>query len=171
MTVEYDLTAEDVIEFSRHLLRSDPVFRRGYRLGFLAGPVFGLLFLLATGHHGAVSSSIKILAPTLLFSAFYVKFYRQQVADHVKRAYGPEGGLLGKRRLTLSSAGLEEWSEKSTTNQLWAGIQSVQETPTGIYLMVAPGAGYIVPKRAFGSMDVADEFLKRVARYRAGEAA
>jgi hypothetical protein len=171
MTIEYDLTSDDVVEFARHLLRTDPAHRRGYQLGFLAGPVFGLLFLFATGHHGALSTLLKLLSPTLLFSAFYMKFYRQQVADNVRRAYGVEGGLLGKKRLTLSATGFEEWGERSTTNQLWSGVRGIQESPTGIYLMVAPGAAYIVPKRAFATLGGSADFLEAVARYRGTEAA
>jgi hypothetical protein len=40
MRVEYEVTADDITEFTRHILRTHPGFRRTYLLGFLAGPAW-----------------------------------------------------------------------------------------------------------------------------------
>lgn len=109
---------------------------------------------------------MKVIAPTVLFAAFYVRFYRQQVEQQVRHAYDAAGGLLGKKRLTLTPEGFEEAGPHSTTRQQWAGLHAVPETPTAIYLFVAPGAAHIVPKRAFEDAAAAAESLGAARRHR-----
>jgi Zn-dependent protease with chaperone function len=162
MTVEYDVTHDDLTQFIRHVLRTHPQFRRTYLWGFLAGPLIGVLFLLAIGHTGFVSSAVKLLGATLLFTGLYVHFSRKQVSQNVRRAYSAEGGPIGRKALTVSAEGIEESGEHATSRHKWSGIQAIQETPQAVYLYYSPGAAYIVPRRAFSTPAEAARFLAEV---------
>ncbi len=166
MTISYDVTADDVLTFTRHIL-ARPAFSRAYRRGFLAGPALGALFLLATRFSSVPVAILKFLLVVLLFSALDVRIYRKQVASQAQRAYAGEGGPLGQKTLSITAEGLQEKGAHSTVSHTWSGIESVEETREAIYLNVAGGAGYIIPKRALAGDPTADEFLATVARYRA----
>jgi hypothetical protein len=126
----------------------------------------GLLLVLATGHTSLLSSVGKMVAPIVLFTGFYIYFYRQQVAQNVRRAYVAEGGPLGKKAITVTADGLQEAGEHATIHHKWSGIQTVHETDSAIYLFNSPAAAYIIPKRAFQGPLSAADFLAAVAKHR-----
>jgi hypothetical protein len=171
MRLECDVTPDDVTAFVRHVVRTDAGFRRQYVVGFIAGPVMGLLLLLLTGHRSMWSSFAKVAAVTALFTGFYMYFYRKQIADNARRAYGKDSseGPLGHRVITIGPEGLEEVSDHATSAQKWSGIKKVDEVDSALYLFNAPASAFIIPKRAFSSASAVAEFLDAVARFRGGD--
>ncbi len=63
------------------------------------------------------------------------------------------GALVGPRRIELTDDGVRQVSETQDGRSTWAGILSVDETPTHIFLMTDRLAGYIVPVTAFTTAD------------------
>jgi len=166
MTVAYEVTHDDITRLMRHVMRTHPGFRRSYLHALLWGPVIGLSYLAVTGYTGLWAALAKVSGATAIFTGFYLFFYRRQAAHGVRRAYGSEGGPLGRKSLTLSVDGFQEVGEHSTSIQAWSGIVDVEDTTDAIYLYVSPAAAYIVPKRAFQGDPTAAEFLSMVTHYR-----
>ena len=166
MIVRYEITPDDVLAFTRHIL-TRPAFRRSYLFGFLGGPALGYLYVRATGYGGPASAALKFVCTVLLFSALYVYVYRKQVAINTKAVYAGDGGPLGEKVMTLSPQGIQEVATHSTVSHAWSGIESVDETPVAVYLLVSGGSGYLVPKRALGSPGpTSAEFLATIRDYR-----
>jgi hypothetical protein len=167
MIVRYEITAEDVLAFTRHIL-ARPAFRRSYLFGFLAGPALGLLLVRATGYSSLLGAALKFLFAVVLFSALYMYLYRRQVAANTKNVYAGEGGPLGEKVMTVTPEGVQEVGAHSTVSHAWSGIEAVDETSAAIYLFVSGGSGYLVPKRALvAPSPTPAEFLATIARHRA----
>lgn len=166
MIIEYEVTVDDALEFNRYLLRTNPRFRRPYLLGYIAGPIVGLVLFLMTGETSPILASVMVVGSTLLFSGLYYYLYNQQVTKTVQGAYVGKAGPLGRKTMTITADGLLASDEYSDSQLKWSGIQNVQETPSAIYLFVTPIMAYIVPKRAFQPPLSPDEFLATVAKYR-----
>lgn len=79
------------------------------------------------------------------------------------------GALVGPRRIELTEEGVRQVSDTQDGRSTWAGILSVHETPTHIFLMTDRLAGYIVPSKAFASGAERAAFVA-FARARAGRA-
>jgi hypothetical protein len=168
MTVDYEITPDDVTAFVRRVVRTDAGFRRQYVAGFIIGPMMGLLVVVARGHSGLWSSLATVAAVTALFSGYYMYFYRKQLAGNVRRAYGANSneGPLGHRVMTIGPDGIQEVSDHATTSQKWSGIKKVEETDSAVYIFNAPASAFIIPKRAFSNGSALGEFLDDVSRFR-----
>ncbi len=166
MILRYEITAEDVLAFTHHVL-ARPALRRSYLFGFLTGPALGLLFVRATGYSSPAGAALKFLCTAFLFSALYVYLYRKQVAANTKIAYAGEGGPLGEKVMTVTPEGIQEVGAHSTVSHAWSGIEAIDETPAAIYLFVSGGSGYLVPKRALvAPSPTPAEFLATIAHHR-----
>ena len=77
------------------------------------------------------------------------------------------GALVGPRRIELDEDGVRQVSETQDGRSTWAGVLSVHETATHLFLMTDRLAGYIIPLRAFPDAAAREAFVA-YARARAG---
>lgn len=80
------------------------------------------------------------------------------------------GALVGPRRIELDETGVRQVSETQDGRSTWAGVLSVHETATHVFLMTDRLAGYIIPVRAFPDAAARQTFVV-YARARAGRGA
>jgi hypothetical protein len=62
---------------------------------------------------------------------------------------GENGSLVGRRRVELDDSAVRQVAPLHEGRTSWAGVLSVDETRTHLFLMTDTLAGYIIPRRAF----------------------
>jgi hypothetical protein len=88
-------------------------------------------------------TALIVLALGVMFWWIISRLYRTAVRP--LRA----GSLVGRRRVELSEDGVRQLAELHDAKTRWAGVLSIDETPSHIFLMTDKLAGYIIPRRAF----------------------
>lgn len=76
---------------------------------------------------------------------------------------GPNRGLFGHHRVTISPEDVTDFSDNSQTTTTWRGIDKIRAGDQHAYIYTNALAAIIVPGRAFTNRSDFEEFL-RVAR-------
>jgi YcxB-like protein len=178
MDVEYELTPDDLYAFQWRAAYRSPNSRRIRRRGYL----YVLLPLLVIGLLPSVGpGGIRIARINLLFlvivlpivAGLYWIFVRRTLELAIRKEIAkeaPEKGRLGRHRVVLSSAGIDETTAVGQTVTRWAGVDRIEEDEHYIFIYTAPSAAHIIPKRAFAGSR-AEDFYDIASRYAAERSA
>jgi hypothetical protein len=167
MQVAYVLNEDDWIRFNEHVWRSSASLQRGYRRGFLLGPVIGLAALVNLEAPSPYLAAAILLFASVVFWCFYPGFHRRlrhRQLIRLVRERAPKGNL-GPHQISVSSDGLHEVTEYGEGRLKWSGVSDLEETPDHIFIYTGAAAAYIVPKRAFASPEQSRAFLEAVRSY------
>jgi hypothetical protein len=167
VSVEFEATRADMAAFQRFVtarIRSavrSPLYYAV--LGLLAAIVGGLLAGgLGVRFHRPTAVMVALLG--VLFWWLIARLYRSAASPL------PGGSLVGARRVELTDICVRQTAPLHDARTLWAGVLSVDETATHVFLMTDRLAGYIVPRRAFGDAAAYEAFVA-FARAHVGDAA
>lgn len=89
-----------------------------------------------------------------------------QVSTRNRAAPREDGSVLGHHSLELGPDGIVEAGPNYSCATRWPGIVEVRDTKDHIFLMTDACAGYIVPKRAFGSPAEHGAFMHNIRAHR-----
>lgn len=76
--------------------------------------------------------------------------------------FGNHRGSLGEHTISLSSEGLNDSTEFSTSFNNWSGIAHVEATGRYVLVFLNDFLCHLIPKRAFASQAAAHEFEQRI---------
>jgi hypothetical protein len=178
MTVEYELTTEDIRRFSLYHLFHSPIVRRQYRSGLLVFPIMWLLlctmiwFLADRERHTPLRTFLDLwplFSGVPLWFLYFPWQYRRKVRKTVTAMIneGSNRGLLGRRQLTISPNGVTESGEFGQTIRIWKSIDRIAEDEDYAYIYLHATEAMIVPRRAFPSVEEFDNFVAQAGEYHA----
>ena len=86
--------------------------------------------------------------------------YRSYLRGNARELANEPGASkqFGSYRLVVDDAGVSETGPVSQHRHTWDAMCGVKETDEHMFLLVAGGSGYIIPKRAFNSAVEIDTF-------------
>jgi YcxB-like protein len=163
LTIDYELTMDDIVGWSYTLHRTNKTTRRGMRLAWMMlGLITAMILLLAV-----ISKPINYpLAATgvafgLLTVGGWPFFYRWRIHRLIHRLYaeGQNYNVVGPRRLVLSPEFLTYSSPISQTVTRWIGVERIVAEPQALYIMVSAISAIPVPRRAFANDADFDRFV------------
>ncbi len=173
MTVEYEITKDDLIAFNLYHQRHSPTARRQYLRVWFIPPVVWLLicaglWYLADRSRGKPAQTFLDLLPLLSGVPIYLLtfpwLYRRKLRKIVDGmvSEGQNRGLLGLHRVTLSPESVTESSAHGQSSTAWRGVERVvsADAHAYIYIYINALAAIIVPRRAFAGAAEFEHFIR-----------
>jgi hypothetical protein len=173
LTHSYEVVPTDLRAFQEYHLHRTPAFRRQYYGGLvcvaiLTPLVMVLLVGLSSQRWGL--AAVVGLSGAIVGSTVYPWLHRRARRKFVEQAVAgqADGGLFGAMEMQLAPTGLTVANRVARSLVDWAGVRSIEESPTHLYLYVSGVSAMIIPKRSFASESEAQEFMATAQRLHQG---
>ena len=132
MEIEFALTEEDILVFTKHQLQYSPVFIRQQRVrrsGYLIG--FTLLAMGTWLLEQPIFVPILFLSLAVILFLVYPRFQMWRLREKVHQTYQQENyrATLGLRTLRATDEGLEEISAFGEVKIKWEAVDGITDTP------------------------------------------
>jgi hypothetical protein len=170
--VEFELEPADVEAWYMYQLDSVKAYRYQYWASALI--VSGVCAVNADNWAG--STVISAAAAVAGFGAGWygaragLRSYYRAIAREVSK--GPASAMqFGTHRLAFDASGISEASPAAQHKHNWDAVERLSETSGHLFVLVAGGAAYIVPKRAFATEAEMAAFRSAFAEATANHAA
>jgi hypothetical protein len=144
---------------------------RSMRLVPWLGAVALAFGALAAADHYALRLDTVLLLGCLGFPAGY--WGSKKLTDASITAWisdqlrGPAPSTqFGRYRVTLDAEGISEEAPNGRHSHRWAAVEDLCETQSHLFMVVAGSSAYVIPKRAFASVQAAEEFLAAANTFR-----
>lgn len=161
MEITYTLEQDDYARFSQFLIRRTPALKRQMLLRYLVLPVI-IAFELTFLHLGAVPYMALLLLATGLW-ALYLRWMQKRAIGRVA-ALRP--GAVGLHTMRLDAAGLRNQDPYMTVSVEWGRVIEVLQNAELVFLLLSANYGFMVPLRAFSSLEQAQAFVETARAYR-----
>lgn len=176
MTIEYDLEADDVIEFNLFHHQNSPATQRIVRNGIILRVVIwcvlsvGLWQFAVRRGFDLVTGAIFVspfAALALCSVALHPWQHRRGIRKIVERMYreGTNRGLFGRRTIELSPERIVETTEFGETVQNWNAVERIVQDANHVFIYVTAVSAFIVPRRAFLHDWDFDDFVETARRF------
>lgn len=170
MKIEFELNKQDYINFNlNHLRHSDELKRTIAKQRYVI-PVIYLTIPFILDRFAAIPlwyglTIFSVLA--VIWAAFYPQYYKWRVARLVSKMIdeGNNIGMLGKRCISLTEAGIVDTGESDESKTNWESVESIEETEEYIYVYNSAISAYLIPKRSFSSISEQESFLIKLQSY------
>ena len=150
--VQFELEPADVEAW--YLYQLDSV--KAYRYQYWASALITSGVCAIYADHWAGSTVISAAAAVAGFAAGWygaragLQSYYRALAREVSK--GPASAMeFGTHRLAFDASGISETSPAAQHQHHWRAVARLSETRRHLFLLVAGGSAYIVPKRAFAT--------------------
>lgn len=170
-TIQYELSADDLVEFNHFHHKHSPSFRRRLLASRIGIPLFMIVLLLLTplfvqksdqSYLGELVSMkwFFIVPPVLFFYAPFVWERRRASLIRKMLSEGSTRSLLGNCSLTLSNESISIQRTSSLSSYGWEAIDRICVNSVCCYLYVTAVSAIIVPRRAFSSDESFNAFVQ-----------
>ena len=160
MSVEYEMTAEDVVHFQKYAWRHKQRYMHWF--GFVLALATGLALGLVLGNRQVTIRWLVyyLVLSGVFFSVWSIFIYG--VAPRIAKRMVDKSknlGLVGKHIIRLESDGFRETTDVNDTFHAWRGVDTIEADARYIYIFLHGGTGHAVPRRAFASAPISEEFI------------
>ncbi|WP_395139837.1 YcxB family protein [Armatimonas sp.] len=166
MTINYDLTEEDLVDYQLHFARTIGHLKRSKQVMAILGAVLGILGILLFTI-GKVAQGVGSLLYALFlffFAPLMQKTMQQNLKKLVRKGYYK--ALLGSTQLTLTPKGIKTTNGMSESLMYWGAVEQLVESDTNFFVQFSAGVNLVIPKRAFATQTHGAQFLKMAEEYR-----
>ena len=170
--VAFELEPADVEAW--YLYQLDSV--KAYRYQYWASALIASGVCAVSADHWAGSTVISAAAAVAGFAAGWYgaraslrSYYRALARE---QSTGPASAMeFGTHRLSFDPSGISEAGPAAQHKHLWNAVERLSETSGHLFVLVAGGSAYIVPKRAFATEAEMAAFRSAFAETTANHAA
>ena len=177
LTVECEVTKDDLIAFNQYHNLHSPFGRRQYSRALFRFPavwltVFAVIWFFADRERGTPLQTFLDLSPLLYGLVIYLLYipfaYRRAVHKAVNGMLdeGKNKGILGRHRVTLTAESVIEASEFSQNATSWRAVERVDVFGEYAFIYVNAMAAIVVPRRAFSAPSEFDTFVNAATAHR-----
>jgi hypothetical protein len=166
MTVNYDLTEEDLVDYNVHFAKTVGQLEKSKRALIVLGVVMMALgaFVLALGKVVIGISSLLYGVILMGLSPLLQKSMRRNLKKVMQKGYFK--AILGETQVTLTPKGIQTTNRMSESLMYWGAVEQLAETETHFFVQFSAGINLVIPKRAFATQTHGAQFLQRVEEYR-----
>jgi len=177
MTVEFELTKDDLIAFNLYHNVHSPTMRRQYFRSWFSPAIVWLLvctgiWYLADQERGTPLQTFLDLLPLFsgvpVFLVYFPWAYRRKLTKIVDGmiSEGKNRNILSHHRLDISPEAITDSSKFEKTSNAWQAIERVVKNEDYAFIYIDSLKAFIVPRRAFADAGAFDEFIHTAMRYR-----
>ena len=169
MKATYELTKDDFILFNMYHYENSKVMKKSLILLRFLLPLF--LFVTAVVsfvlRQEIVIRSIIYIIFGCLWYMLFPKAAKKSIYKKVDQFFseGKNLSLLGKHSIEISEKSITETSETSEVKHTWATVEKIVETESLIIIYVSAVSAYIVPIKAFNSIEEKNSFINLAKTY------
>ena len=159
MTIHFKMTLEDLLDFNDYFTL--PMLRQ-QNLKFFA-LLIPLLFLFNVWQYGHWFTQIFGITPLLIIFLIIHRFLLPiMVRRHAKKWFDKKHKDIGQHIFSIDENGVvdENKTKKSKNQYAWTDIIKIEQNKKSIFLFVAKGMAFIIPKTAFSSSEEARAFYE-----------
>ena len=174
MEVEYEITPNDLYAFQWRAVGKSPQVRRSkrnvYIYYFSALLLFSILPSIGADGFDITRMNFTFLViafPAVAFSHRYFDDRRtKRIVREAVSGEKPDRGQLGRHKLVLNDKGIIESTAVGESKTSWDGVDRVENDNEYVYIYISPVSAHVIPKRAFVTARVADDFyqLARISK-------
>ncbi|MGB7921887.1 MAG: YcxB family protein [Pyrinomonadaceae bacterium] len=168
MTIEFELTTQDLLAFNWYHYQHSPAMRSAYRKGYTTIIIFSAFFGMFCAYlWGAQFGLITFIVTLPIYALTYHKSARENLTRTASRMIG-EGrnrSVTGRHRVEINKKEITITNEVSRGSVLWVGVERVERTSEHIIIYTAAVKAVVVPLRAFHDAREADVFYATARRY------
>jgi protein-S-isoprenylcysteine O-methyltransferase Ste14 len=166
LSVAYEVSMEELVQFSLYHLTNSPAERRKYYRNVLTVPVFSIIgflgpaFVLRYDLWDSLPLNICVGVLLIILSFVYPLRYRSRFEHTIRKLYseGRNAAISGVWRIVNSPARLSVFMPLVETHYQWPAVERVVRTERALYVYVTAVEAIIVPLRAFGNVQESGEF-------------
>ncbi|MCI0746764.1 MAG: YcxB family protein [Verrucomicrobia subdivision 3 bacterium] len=178
MTVEFDLTKDDLIAFNLYHNSHSTAVRRQYLIGWflpaaiLLAVCIGIWMLADQSRNTPLRTFLDLLplfCSVPLFLLYYPWAYRRKVRKIIDAmvSEGSNRGLFGRHAVSISEIDITDSGAFGQTTRVWFGVERVVGTEHYAYIYLSSLSAVIVPRRAFVSEAEFEKFIEQANDYHA----
>jgi hypothetical protein len=162
--IEYEQTPDDWAEFGEYCALNASQLRNAARNGVQNGTI---LFLMVFGAIAYFAKSWLAVVVGVALAAFWTWHWPRQLIRDARKSMAANDApcLRGRHVLEALPEGLRAQCDVAETTTRWAGIHSIGETDTHVFVMLSEVQGYTIPRSRIVSGDLS-ALLKAVKLYR-----
>jgi len=175
ITVEYERTIEDLIEFNLFHMRNSPSLRRQALVTQLGAMLLAAIISLAMGYllgldKKAGTGFLYILTLVLSIVAFFIVPYlnRSEVINGIRKATkeGDNKAILGHQTISLTPDNIFVKSPVGESKYTWASIDKIAQNDQFIFVYISSINAIVIPRKAFSTNSSLQEFMNYLNLYR-----
>ncbi|MEN9572552.1 MAG: hypothetical protein RL514_407 [Verrucomicrobiota bacterium] len=177
LTIECEVTKDDVVEFNQYHNRHSPFGRQQYSRMLFRFPavwllVFAVIWFFSSQQSGTPLQSFLELSPLLYGLIFYLLYAPFAFRRAIQRAVngmleeGKRSGLLGRHRITLTPESVVEATEFSQASTSWRAVEGVVEFGNHVFIYNTAMSAIVVPRRGFAAQSEFNKFVSTASSYR-----
>lgn len=164
MTIEYEITRQDYLNFNLIFLESSKTARRTLLIQRFLGPI---LFMILS-YVVSIDSDISFWYWFTVFAIasvgwiiFFPKHTKRTITKRISKMLdeGDNKGLLGRHELSLAEDGIHVVNDYKDSTTKWKAVENISVTEEYILVHVGTIAAHIIPTRAFNSQAEKDQFI------------
>lgn len=170
ITLNYELTHEDYIEFNVYHVAHSEIMRRSLILIRFGVPILLVFipFLLAKltvipFRYWMITLSIAALIHIWSYPKYADKTLRKKISKMLKE--GKSKSLLGQMKMTISENGIWNVYAHTESKSSWDVVERIVVTTKYVYIYIGSVAAYIVPFRAFSVAEEKSQFIDALTNF------
>ncbi len=159
MEINVEITSKDFTSFNKYYY-----LKKGlkHRLIIYLITVIGLPIIVNYGEpFDLITFIITMLFTAIIFGLLFFGLGYLSL-NLVGKLPSKNGAILGKRKFTISEAGLIEESDSNTNIQKWNSVKSIEQNNEFIFVFIDKIAAYIIPKRYFSNEEHVNLFVENM---------
>lgn len=172
MVQEFELTADDIIDFNMHHLGNLKIYmrteKRNKMIIAMTMIVALIYFLTKTNvpyyHYLAL---LLVVLGALAYAGYsacmqrsIARKIRKEITEHESR------GFTGFRRIEIDKYRISESGNSGDSSCLWTAVRAIEKNDKLIIVYVSAVSAYIIPKRVFNSDKEFDDYYDHIVEMR-----
>ncbi len=172
MTLNYNLTEEDYIDFNLFHYNNSPKMKKQNTRQLVAIPVLffilGTLYVVFTKPDSILAPLIICILGTVVWVLAYPFFVKRELKKQVVTLMkeGKKDELVGEYTLTINEDGIHEKNHARSVKSDYDIIEKISMDDKHLYIYNGPMSAFMVPHTAFKSTEEEDEtvaYIKEMA--------
>ena len=175
ITVEYERTIEDIIEFNLFHMKNSPSLRRQALVTQVAAALLAVIVSLSMGYllgldKKAGTGFLYILTLVLSIASFFIVPYlsRAEVINGFRKATkeGDNKAILGYQTMSLTPDNIFVKTQIGESKYTWASIDKIAQNDQFIFVYISSINAIVIPRKAFSTDSSLQEFVNYLNLHR-----
>lgn len=164
MRVKFNIDRIDYWNFNKYTMLNIPKIRRNFILNMISVPIIILICLLFFKKSYDMTITVVFILTVIggiIGDLLLIGIVKLQV---MKIPYNKDG-LMGEHTIEIDEKGVRETTAVNDGFHLWEGIHSIKQDKEYIYIFLDSILAHIIPKKAFNSVNEANEFYNKSVEF------
>jgi hypothetical protein len=172
MVLEFELTADDIIDFNMHHLGNLNSYVRAEKRNKMIIAVIIIVALIYFLVQRNVPYYHYLALLLMVMGAFaysgYSSYMKRSIARKIRKeiAEHKNKGFIGVRKIKTDKYSISEYGDHGDSNCLWTAVRAIEKNDKLIIVYISAISAYIIPLRAFESEKEFNDYYAKIVEMR-----